>query len=69
MTDVGSAEIMSIMANTTNKIAEGEVLQLMHCNNPEVSEEEYLKVIYYKTAMLLELHALFLRFFQIKLRQ
>ena len=24
----------------------------MHCNNPEVSEEEYLKVIYYKTAML-----------------
>ena len=52
MTDVGSAEIMSIMANTTNKIAEGEVLQLMHCNNPEVSEEEYLKVIYYKTAML-----------------
>ena len=52
MTDVGSTEIMSIMANTTNKIAEGEVLQLMHCNNPEVSEEEYLKVIYYKTAML-----------------
>jgi len=40
------------MAYTTNKIAEGEVLQLMHCNNPEVSEEEYLKVIYYKTAML-----------------
>ena len=52
MTDVGSTEIMSIMANTTNKIAEGEVLQLMHCNNPEVSEEEYLKIIYYKTAML-----------------
>ena len=52
MTDVGSTEIMSIMANTTNKIAEGEVLQLMHCNNPEVSEEEYLKVVYYKTAML-----------------
>ena len=52
MTDVGSTEIMSIMADTTNKIAEGEVLQLMHCNNPEVSEEEYLKVIYYKTAML-----------------
>ncbi|MDA9718848.1 polyprenyl synthetase family protein [Betaproteobacteria bacterium] len=52
MTEVGSTEIMSIMANTTNKIAEGEVLQLMHCNNPEISEEEYLKVIYYKTAML-----------------
>ena len=52
MTDVGSTEIMSIMADTTNKIAEGEVLQLMHCNNPEISEEEYLKVIYYKTAML-----------------
>ena len=52
MTDVGSTEIMSIMANTTNKIAEGEVLQLMHCNNPEVSEKEYLKIIYYKTAML-----------------
>ena len=52
MTDIGSTEIMSIMADTTNKIAEGEVLQLMHCNNPEVSEEEYLKVIYYKTAML-----------------
>ena len=52
MTDIGSTEIMSIMADTTNKIAEGEVLQLMHCNNPEISEEEYLKVIYYKTAML-----------------
>ena len=52
MTDVGSMEIMSIMADTTNKIAEGEVLQLMNCNNPEVSEEEYLRVIYYKTAML-----------------
>ena len=42
MAEVGSMEIMSIMADTTNKIAEGEVLQLMHCNNPEVSEEEYL---------------------------
>tara|TARA_B100000963_G_scaffold351682_1_gene363640 strand:+ start:4354 stop:5397 length:1044 start_codon:yes stop_codon:yes gene_type:complete len=52
MTDVGSNEIMNIMANTTNKIAEGEVLQLMNCNNPDVSEKEYLKIIYFKTAML-----------------
>ena len=44
MTDVGSNEIMNIMANTTNKIAEGEVLQLMNCNNPDVSEKEYLKL-------------------------
>ena len=58
MTDVGSMEIMSIMADTTNKIAEGEVLQLMNCNNPEVSEEEYLKVFTIKQPCFLSFIAI-----------
>lgn len=52
MNKVGSLPIMKIMADTTNLIAEGEVLQLMNCNNPETTEEDYLQVIHYKTAAL-----------------
>ncbi|MBT8146356.1 MAG: octaprenyl diphosphate synthase [Gammaproteobacteria bacterium] len=46
--------IMQIMADTTNRIAEGEVLQLLNKHNIEVSEEDYLRVIYNKTAILFE---------------
>ena len=42
------------MANATNTIAEGEVLQLMNCNDPNINEENYLKVIRYKTSKLFE---------------
>ncbi len=43
-----------MLANATNTIAEGEVLQLMNCNNPDTSEADYMEVIYRKTAKLFE---------------
>jgi octaprenyl-diphosphate synthase len=46
--------VMEILADATNVIAEGEVLQLMNCNDPETSEESYMQVIYSKTARLFE---------------
>jgi len=54
MVEVGSMRVMEILAKTTNTIAEGEVLQLLNCHNPEVTEENYLRVIYSKTAKLFE---------------
>ncbi|MGJ8681267.1 octaprenyl diphosphate synthase [Paraglaciecola sp.] len=46
--------VMEILSDATNVIAEGEVLQLMNCNDPDTSEESYMQVIYSKTARLFE---------------
>lgn len=46
--------ILSIFAEATNIIAEGEVLQLMNCRNPDTTEESYFDVIERKTAKLFE---------------
>ena len=46
--------ILEVMAEATNIIAEGEVLQLMNIGNIDVTEEEYLHVIEYKTAKLFQ---------------
>ena len=54
MVALGDMRIMAIMADTTNVIAEGEVLQLLHVRNPETTEERYLQVIRSKTAKLFE---------------
>jgi len=54
MVDVGHMRVMEILANTTNVIAEGEVLQLLNCHDPDVTEDHYFKVIYGKTAKLFE---------------
>jgi octaprenyl-diphosphate synthase len=54
MVDVRSMRIMEIMADTTNVIAEGEVLQLLNCGEPDTSEDQYLEVIRSKTAKLFE---------------
>ncbi len=54
MVDVGKMRIMEILANTTNTIAEGEVLQLLNCNDADTTEERYMEVIYSKTAKLFE---------------
>ncbi len=48
------ARVMEIMADATNVIAEGEVLQLMNAQDPDTTEERYLQVIYRKTARLFE---------------
>jgi octaprenyl-diphosphate synthase len=58
LVEVGSMRIMEIMAHTTNVIAEGEVLQLLNCNDPDTTEERYLEVIRSKTAKLFEAGAM-----------
>ena len=54
MVDIGDMEIMRVLADATNTIAEGEVLQLMNIGDADVTEESYLRVIRYKTAKLFE---------------
>ncbi|MBL4941241.1 MAG: octaprenyl diphosphate synthase [Colwellia sp.] len=54
MTKLGDMRIMDILSDATNIVAEGEVLQLMHCNDPDTTEASYLQVIYCKTAKLFE---------------
>jgi octaprenyl-diphosphate synthase len=54
MVEVQDMRVMQVMADATNTIAEGEVLQLLNCNDPDVSEDRYLHVIRYKTAKLFE---------------
>ena len=54
MVDTRRMSVMRVMADTTNAIAEGEVLQLINCGDPDVGEERYLRVIELKTARLFE---------------
>ncbi|TEA27074.1 octaprenyl diphosphate synthase [Candidatus Schmidhempelia bombi] len=54
MASLESFKVLQIMSNATNIIAEGEVQQLMNCNDPNISNEQYLEVIYRKTARLFE---------------
>ncbi len=52
MVRTGNMRVMEILSKTTTAIAEGEVLQLLNCNNPETTERKYLEVIARKTAIL-----------------
>jgi len=52
MVSVNKMRIMEILSRTTTAIAEGEVLQLLNCNNPATNEQKYLQVISRKTAIL-----------------
>jgi octaprenyl-diphosphate synthase len=54
MVDLGDMRIQAVMADATNTIAMGEVLQLMNAHDPDTSEQSYLEVIYRKTARLFE---------------
>ncbi len=54
MVEVGEPRVMEILADATNTIAEGEVMQLLNCHDPDTTEERYLAVIRYKTAKLFE---------------
>ena len=54
MVEVGSMRVMEILAHATNTIAEGEVMQLLNCHNPDTTEQQYLDVIHCKTAKLFE---------------
>jgi octaprenyl-diphosphate synthase len=54
MVGVNNMRVMQVLADATNVIAEGEVLQLMNCHNANIEDEQYLQVIRYKTATLFE---------------
>ena len=54
MVSAGDMRIMKVLADATNSIAEGEVLQLLNIHNSAISEPEYLKIIHRKTAKLFE---------------
>ncbi|MFT4787204.1 MAG: octaprenyl-diphosphate synthase [Paraglaciecola sp.] len=54
MVSLERMRVMQILSDATNVIAEGEVLQLMNCNDPDTSEKSYMQVIYSKTARLFE---------------
>ncbi len=54
MTQLNSLKILQVMSEATNVIAEGEVQQLMNVRDPDTTEENYMRVIYSKTARLFE---------------
>jgi octaprenyl-diphosphate synthase len=54
MVSVGSMRVQQVLADATNVIAEGEVLQLLNCHNADIDVGQYLQVIRYKTAKLFE---------------
>ncbi len=54
MVEAGRPSVMEVMANATNAIAEGEVLQLLNAGDPDVDQARYLRVIELKTARLFE---------------
>lgn len=54
MVEIQNMRVMAVLAEATNTIAEGEVLQLLNCHDADITDEAYLKVIHYKTAKLFE---------------
>lgn len=50
----GDRRLMQILADGTNIISEGEVLQLINCRDPDTTEERYMRVIHHKTAKMFE---------------
>jgi octaprenyl-diphosphate synthase len=54
MVEQKNMRVMEVLADATNTIAEGEVLQLLNCHNAAATEEDYLHVIHFKTAKLFE---------------
>ncbi|HET7791920.1 MAG TPA: octaprenyl diphosphate synthase [Rhizobacter sp.] len=57
MVSVNRMRVLEVLADATNVIAEGEVLQLMNMHDPDLAVEDYLKVIRFKTAKLFEASA------------
>lgn len=57
MVSVNRMRVLDVLADATNVIAEGEVLQLINMHDPDIAVEDYLRVIRYKTAKLFEASA------------
>lgn len=51
---LGNMRALQVISNATNQIAEGEVLQLLNCHNPDTTQEDYYQVIRLKTAMMFQ---------------
>lgn len=54
MVEAQSLDLFKVMADSTNRISEGEVLQLLNIGNSELNEKEYLKIVHAKTSVLFE---------------
>ena len=54
MVELQNLRVLEILADATNVIAEGEVMQLASCHDPDISEQRYLDTIRFKTAKLFE---------------
>ena len=54
MVGIDNMKVMRVLADTTNSISEGEVLQLLNSHNPNINEKQYFEVIQFKTAKLFE---------------
>ena len=54
MVEIGRMPVMRILADATNTIAAGEVMQLMNVHDPDITEDDCQQVIYRKTARLFE---------------
>lgn len=54
MVELDSMQVMRVLSDATNRIAQGEVMQLMNVNDPDTTEDSYFEVIYSKTARLFE---------------
>ncbi len=52
MVEVGSMRVMEILSHTTNRISEGEVMQLINCGSSDTTDEQYMETICSKTAIL-----------------
>ena len=57
MVSLNRMRVLEVLADATNVIAEGEVLQLMNMHDPDLAVEDYLRVIRFKTAKLFEASA------------
>ncbi len=57
MVDVEDLRVLRVIANATNTISRGEILQLIHCNDPATTEQEYMDIIRGKTAALFSVAA------------
>ena len=53
MVKIDNMSVMQVLADATNKISEGEVLQLINSHNPQINETQYFEVIDFKTAKLI----------------
>ena len=54
MVEINEMRVMEVMSKATSEIAAGEVMQLMNCHDPDVTEEVYFEIIYRKTGVLFE---------------